>query len=122
MDSRLRGNDSLSVIDSLPVVDSHPGIDSLPVIDSVPVIPAKAGIQGAVSNLQIFSACVAIWGSTWLAITFQLGRVAPEASVSYRFLLASVLLFAWCRARGLSLAYGARERSEERRVGKESRL
>jgi len=39
------------------------------------------------TNLHLFIACVAIWGSTWLAITFQLGRVAPEASVFYRFLL-----------------------------------
>ena len=29
-----------------------------------------------------------IWGSTWLAITFQLGNVAPEVSVCYRFALA----------------------------------
>ena len=42
------------------------------------------------SNLQLFIVAVSIWGSTWLAITFQLGRVAPEASVFYRFLLASV--------------------------------
>jgi hypothetical protein len=45
------------------------------------------------SNLQLFIAAVAIWGSTWLAITFQLGSVAPEASLFYRFLLASLLLF-----------------------------
>jgi len=57
------------------------------------------------SNFQLFAACVAIWGSTWLAITFQLGRVAAEASVFYRFLLASLLLFAYCRARRLPLAY-----------------
>jgi drug/metabolite transporter (DMT)-like permease len=60
-------------------------------------------------NLQLFIACVAIWGSTWLAITFQLGRVAPEASVFYRFLLASLVLFAFCRARGLPLRFRARE-------------
>ena len=41
----------------------------------------------SLSNLQLFVACVAIWGSTWIAITFQLGKVAPEASVFYRFLL-----------------------------------
>lgn len=57
----------------------------------------------SMTNLQIFVACVAIWGSTWIAITFQLGQVPPEASVCYRFLLASVLLFAYCRTRGLSL-------------------
>jgi len=65
--------------------------------------------EGPVSNLQLFVACVAIWGSTWLAITFQLGRVAPEASVFYRFLLASLLLFAYCRARRLSQRFTSRE-------------
>ena len=57
------------------------------------------------SNLQLFIAAVAIWGSTWLAITFQLGKVAPEASVFYRFLFASVLVFAYCFARKLPLRY-----------------
>lgn len=57
------------------------------------------------TNLQLFAACVAIWGSTWIAITFQLGAVAPEASVFYRFLLASGLVFAYCRARGLPLRF-----------------
>lgn len=52
---------------------------------------------------------MAIWGSTWLAITFQLGRVAPEASVFYRFLLASLLLFAYCAIRRLPLRFKASE-------------
>ena len=60
------------------------------------------------SSLQLFVACVSIWGTTWLAITFQLGRVPPEASVAYRFLLAAVLMFAYCRARGLTLRLPAR--------------
>jgi drug/metabolite transporter (DMT)-like permease len=61
------------------------------------------------SNLQLFIAAVAIWGSTWLAITFQLGKVPPEASVFYRFLLASLILFAYCLARRLPLRYSLRE-------------
>ena len=61
------------------------------------------------SNLQLFIAAVTIWGSTWLAITFQLGKVAPEASVFYRFLLASLLLFGYCLARRLPLRYPPRE-------------
>ena len=56
-----------------------------------------------------FALLCIIWGSTWLAITFQLGHVAPEASVGYRFLLASALLFAYCLARGLPLRYRLRE-------------
>ena len=61
------------------------------------------------SNVQLFVAAVAIWGSTWLAITFQLGSVAPEASVTYRFLLASLLIFAYCLTRRLPLRFNVRE-------------
>jgi len=63
----------------------------------------------ASSNLQLFATCVLIWGTTWLAITFQLGRVAAEASVAYRFLLASLMIFAYCLVRGLKLRYALRE-------------
>lgn len=41
-----------------------------------------------------------IWGSTFWAITVQLGEVAPAISVVYRFGLASAVLFALCRLRG----------------------
>jgi drug/metabolite transporter (DMT)-like permease len=61
------------------------------------------------NNLGLYLASVLIWGSTWLAITFQLGKVPPEVSVAYRFLLASALLFAWCRLRRLRLAFTLRE-------------
>ncbi len=59
----------------------------------------------AFSNLQLFAVCVLIWGSTWLVITFQLGTVAPELSVAYRFLIAAAALFAFCRWRGHSLSF-----------------
>ena len=49
-----------------------------------------------------------IWGTTWLVIKFQLGSVAPEASVAYRFGLASLLLFAWCALQGLGLRFDLR--------------
>ena len=55
--------------------------------------------------MHLFSICVLVWGSTWFAITFQLGPVAPEISVGYRFLLASVLLFGYCAWRGLPLKF-----------------
>jgi drug/metabolite transporter (DMT)-like permease len=61
------------------------------------------------SNLQLFAVCVLIWGSTWIAITFQLGNVAPEMSVAYRFLLASAALFVFCRWRKLSLQFSLRQ-------------
>lgn len=61
------------------------------------------------NNLVLYCAAVLIWGSTWLVITFQLGRVPPEVSVAYRFALAGLLLFLWCRVRGLRLRFMARE-------------
>ncbi len=53
----------------------------------------------------LYGLAVLIWGSTWLVITFQLGRVAPEASIVYRFALASALLFGWSLLRRLPLAF-----------------
>jgi drug/metabolite transporter (DMT)-like permease len=59
-------------------------------------------------NSFLYIVTVLIWGSTWLAIKFQLGLVAPELSVAYRFLLASLLLFAFSAARGLRLRFDRR--------------
>lgn len=60
-------------------------------------------------NPILYLITVLIWGSTWFAITFQLGAVPPELSVAYRFLLAALLLFAYCRLRGLPLAFSRRQ-------------
>jgi drug/metabolite transporter (DMT)-like permease len=60
------------------------------------------------SPALLFALCTAIWGSTWLGITFQLGTVAPEVSVVWRFLLAAAILAAYCLATGRSLRFRAR--------------
>jgi len=52
----------------------------------------------------LFAIPTLIWGSTWFAIKFQLGVVAPQVSVAYRFALAALILAAWCAATGRSLA------------------
>ena len=61
------------------------------------------------SNALLYAITVLVWGSTWLAIEFQLGVVAPEVSVVYRYAGAALLLFAWSRIRGLTLAFGLRQ-------------
>ncbi|MCG6871589.1 MAG: DMT family transporter [Gammaproteobacteria bacterium] len=61
------------------------------------------------SSWMLYLTTVLIWGSTWYAITFQLGEVAPAVSVAYRFLIASGLLLAWCGVRGLRLRFSLRE-------------
>ena len=57
--------------------------------------------------VSLFAIATLIWGSTWLAITFQLGIVAAEASVVYRFALAALMVAAWCLASGRSLRFPA---------------
>ena len=56
-------------------------------------------------SASLYAAAVLIWGSSWFAIRFQLGEVAPEVSIAYRFALAALVLLAWCRLRGLSLKF-----------------
>lgn len=46
----------------------------------------------------LYAAVVLIWGSTWSAIPFQLGVVAEEVSVAYRFGLAAVMLYLYAAA------------------------
>jgi len=61
-----------------------------------------------VSTSVLYSLTVLIWGSSWLAIHFQIGVVPPEIAIVYRFVLASTLLVVWCLARGISLRIASR--------------
>jgi drug/metabolite transporter (DMT)-like permease len=46
-----------------------------------------------------FGVVTLIWGSTWLVIRDQLGVVPASWSVSYRFLIAGIALYAWSAIR-----------------------
>lgn len=50
--------------------------------------------------LFLYAVVVIIWGSTWAAIPFQLGVVAEEVSVAYRFALGSIALFIYAALSG----------------------
>lgn len=63
----------------------------------------------AMPNILLYVVATLIWGSTWLAITFQYGHVPASASVAYRFLLAGTLLLVWCALRGERLRLSGRE-------------
>lgn len=45
--------------------------------------------------IGLYVLVVLIWGSTWAAIPYQLGVVAAEFSVAYRFGIAAVALYAY---------------------------
>ena len=63
--------------------------------------PPRTGRWGDLAAIGI---CTLAWGTTWYAITHQLGVVDPVVSITYRFALAAGLLFAWCALRRESMA------------------
>lgn len=56
----------------------------------------------------LYTAVVAIWGSSWVGIHYQIGVVAPDLSIAYRFVLAAGLLIAFCLISRRSLRFSRR--------------
>ncbi len=61
------------------------------------------------STLNLYAITTLIWGSTWLAITFQLGIVPPAVSIVWRFALSALILLAYALWRRLPLRFSARD-------------
>ena len=53
-----------------------------------------------------FWICTLIWGTTWIVILGQLGTVPPSWSVTYRFLTAGAVMFAYALFTGAPLKIG----------------
>jgi drug/metabolite transporter (DMT)-like permease len=49
-------------------------------------------------DLFLYGLTVFLWGTSWITIKFQLGIVAPEVSVVYRFVISAALMLAFCLA------------------------
>lgn len=62
-----------------------------------------------VPTWQLFAVCVIVWGTTWHAITYQLGALSPEAGVAIRFALAAAAVLGWWGWRGGRLRFGWRD-------------
>ncbi|MBS1564999.1 MAG: EamA family transporter [Bacteroidetes bacterium] len=50
--------------------------------------------------IAAFAAVYILWGSTYLAIFVALDDIPPFLLVSFRFLIAGILLYGWCRVKG----------------------
>ncbi len=57
----------------------------------------------------IYALVVLIWGTTWYAIKFQLGVIAPEISLVYRFGIATICVFIYARLTGSPLRLSWRD-------------
>lgn len=56
-------------------------------------------------NAGLYALAVLIWGTTWIALTYQVGVVAAEVSVAYRFLIAAAVVFLWAAVGRQRLAF-----------------
>jgi drug/metabolite transporter (DMT)-like permease len=75
---------------------------------AIPIDAAAARADiGSLRPWLAFSACSAIWGSTFLVISIGNDALAPVWAATLRLLLASLLLGAWARARREALPSGA---------------
>ena len=46
-------------------------------------------------DLALYALVVLVWGTSWLGMRLQVGVVAPEVSVLWRFALACPIMFGW---------------------------
>ncbi len=60
-------------------------------------------------NIILYIITISVWGSTFLAIKYQLGVVDPMVSVIYRFGLAAVLLTFFCYFKRRNLKFSVKE-------------
>lgn len=57
------------------------------------------------SNALLFSLCSLIWGSTWMAIGYQINAVDTTVAVAWRFTLAALCLGIICVVRRLPMRF-----------------
>ena len=57
----------------------------------------------------LYATVVLIWGSTWLAVRYQIGPVSPEVSIAYRMGSAALLVFLLGLIKQLPFRYGLRQ-------------
>jgi drug/metabolite transporter (DMT)-like permease len=77
--------------------------------------PSLKGVDG--TTLGLYAATVFLWGVSWIGIRAQLGVVAPEMSVLWRFLLAAAVMWAWVLATGHKVRFGRADHGRFAAVG-----
>ncbi|MBS3797066.1 DMT family transporter [Pseudoalteromonas sp. BDTF-M6] len=61
------------------------------------------------NNALLYFITVLIWGSTWLAIEFQLGDVAVQISLFLRFAIAAAIMWTYVLLKKLPMRFSARD-------------
>ena len=85
------------------------GVCFASILSNPPVVAPPASERPmTLSDFALYAVLVGIWGGSFIAIEFQLGVVAIEVSVMWRYLMAAVAMTGVCllarrRMRGFSL-------------------
>ncbi len=59
----------------------------------------------SLADLGLYGLTIIVWGLSWYALKLQVGVVAPEVSVFWRFVVAAIVMMGFARLRGAQLAF-----------------
>ncbi|MDQ0470434.1 DMT family transporter [Labrys wisconsinensis] len=71
--------------------------------------PSARGGGFAPFDYGLYTLIVLLWGSSWIALHLQLGVVAPEVSLVWRFALAALIMVGWTVLTGQPLRFALGE-------------
>jgi drug/metabolite transporter (DMT)-like permease len=60
-------------------------------------------------DLGLYAVTVFAWSTSWIALKMQVGVVAPEVSVAWRFLLAATVMVGWVAVSGRPMRFPLRD-------------
>lgn len=61
------------------------------------------------NSFTLYILTILIWGTTWIAIKFQIQNVSPLISVPYRFLIAAFFMFLYCYIRKIKIKHSFKD-------------
>ena len=79
-------------------------------MSSTSTLPATREAAGfGALDYALYAAVVFLWGTSWIALHMQLGVVAPEVSLFWRFSIATLIMAAWVILTRTPMRYAARD-------------
>jgi len=72
---------------------------------SVASKPSSRPRAFAPRDYVLYAVAVLVWGLSWIALHYQVGEVAPEVSIVWRFAIAAPLMLAFAAWRGERLVF-----------------
>ena len=60
-------------------------------------------------NIALYIITVLVWGSSWFAIEYQIDKVDVLVAVFYRFIIAAIIMWAYCLLAHVPMTFKARD-------------